>query len=315
MLVPAVPDRRRPGRACRRSRPASSTRRSSSRPRTSSRPRARRMAPRRARLVSSTRRSAQPIFTDVDRHGRRARRRRSSWRAAASWCRAAARTPFEFVYECLEQLRDRARRARRRRPYVPIFAAFFLFILFTNWSGLMPLVGKIEQLRAPTERRQHHDRPRPRQLLHLPRRGLPPPRLPRLSRQVLPVCEFKNGIGAGFIALFVGVIEFFLEFVKPVTLSMRLFGNIYGGEVALGVITALTISIIPVAHGQPGGPAQLHAGPHLQRADADVHRHRHREPPRGGARPRAERRIAPDRASDSTASPLSAAEPRITTAQ
>ena len=44
-----------------------------------------------------------------------------------------------------------------------------------------------------------------------------------------------------------GVIEFMLEFVKPVTLSMRLFGNIYGGEVALGVITALTIAVIPVA--------------------------------------------------------------------
>ena len=28
---------------------------------------------------------------------------------------------------------------------------------------------------------------------------------------------------------------------------MRLFGNIYGGEVALGVITALTIVIIPAA--------------------------------------------------------------------
>jgi F-type H+-transporting ATPase subunit a len=38
-----------------------------------------------------------------------------------------------------------------------------------------------------------------------------------------------------------------LEFVKPVTLSMRLFGNIYGGEVALGVMTALTVAIIPVA--------------------------------------------------------------------
>ena len=38
-----------------------------------------------------------------------------------------------------------------------------------------------------------------------------------------------------------------LEFVKPVTLSMRLFGNIYGGEVALGVITALTIAVVPVA--------------------------------------------------------------------
>ena len=61
-----------------------------------------------------------------------------------------------------------------------------------------------------------------------------------------PLYEFKNGIGAGLIAMFVGLIELMLEFVKPVTLSMRLFGNIYGGEVALGVITALTIAFIPV---------------------------------------------------------------------
>ena len=62
-----------------------------------------------------------------------------------------------------------------------------------------------------------------------------------------PFYEFKKGIGAGLIALFVGLIELMLEFVKPVTLSMRLFGNIYGGEVALGVITALSVAIIPVA--------------------------------------------------------------------
>ena len=61
-----------------------------------------------------------------------------------------------------------------------------------------------------------------------------------------PLYEFRAGIGAGIIALFVGLVELMLEFVKPVTLSMRLFGNIYGGEVALGVITALTIAFIPV---------------------------------------------------------------------
>ena len=61
-----------------------------------------------------------------------------------------------------------------------------------------------------------------------------------------PFYEFKNGIAAGGIALFVGLVELMLEFVKPVTLSMRLFGNIYGGEVALGVMTALTIAFIPV---------------------------------------------------------------------
>ena len=62
-----------------------------------------------------------------------------------------------------------------------------------------------------------------------------------------PFGEFKKGFGAGAIALFVGLTELLLEFVKPVTLSMRLFGNIYGGEVALGVLTALTLAIIPMA--------------------------------------------------------------------
>ena len=46
--------------------------------------------------------------------------------------------------------------------------------------------------------------------------------------------------------MFVGITEFLLDFVRPLTLSMRLFGNIYGGEVALGVITALTVVILPV---------------------------------------------------------------------
>ena len=55
----------------------------------------------------------------------------------------------------------------------------------------------------------------------------------------------EERLGAGLIGLFVGLIEFMLEFIKPITLSMRLFGNIFGGEVALGVITALTIAVAP----------------------------------------------------------------------
>ena len=97
-----------------------------------------------------------------------------------------------------------------------------------------------------------------------------------------PFYEFKHGIGAGIIALFVGLVELMLEFVKPVTLSMRLFGNIYGGEVALGVMTALTIAFIPVGLLRPRADAQRHPGPHLQRADPHVHRAGHREPPRRG---------------------------------
>jgi F-type H+-transporting ATPase subunit a len=62
-----------------------------------------------------------------------------------------------------------------------------------------------------------------------------------------PLGEFRHGIGAGILAMYVGIIELFLEFVKPVTLAMRLFGNIYGGEVALAVISALTLAVLPVA--------------------------------------------------------------------
>ncbi|MEZ4597292.1 MAG: F0F1 ATP synthase subunit A [Chloroflexota bacterium] len=34
--------------------------------------------------------------------------------------------------------------------YVPIFACYFILILIFNWSGLIPLVGRIDGLRAPT---------------------------------------------------------------------------------------------------------------------------------------------------------------------
>ena len=99
-----------------------------------------------------------------------------------------------------------------------------------------------------------------------------------------PFDEFRNGIGAGIIAMFVGLVELLLEFVKPVTLSMRLFGNIYGGEVALGVITALTIAIIPMAMYRPRGHAQPRPGPHLQHPDAHVHAGGDRAPRRRARR-------------------------------
>jgi F-type H+-transporting ATPase subunit a len=152
---------------------------------------------------------------------------------------------FEAVYEFLSDFGVGIAGAAAR-PYIPIFAAAFLLILFDNWIGLVPPVGKIDLLRAPSSDVNitigmalvsfltfHIEGFR-----HLGVRGY--------LGKFFPLYEFRNGIGAGIIAMFVGLIELMLEFVKPVTLSMRLFGNIYGGEVALGVITALTIGFIPV---------------------------------------------------------------------
>ena len=153
---------------------------------------------------------------------------------------------LEYIYEGLANFATSLGGPAARR-YVPIFAAFFLFILIGNWAGLLPGVGRLEFLRAPTSDVNvtiglalvsfalfHIEGVR-----NLGVRGY--------LGKFFSLRAFKEGFAAGIIALFVGLMEFLLEFVKPVTLAMRLFGNIYGGEVALGVISALTLAVIPVA--------------------------------------------------------------------
>ena len=132
------------------------------------------------------------------------------------------------------------------RPYVPLFAAFFLLILFSNWIGLIPPVGRIEELRAPSSDVNITLGLALVAWIIFEAEGFRKLGFRGYAGKFFPLYEFKNGIAAGGIALFVGLVELMLEFVKPVTLSMRLFGNIYGGEVALGVMTALTIAFIPV---------------------------------------------------------------------
>jgi F-type H+-transporting ATPase subunit a len=133
------------------------------------------------------------------------------------------------------------------RRHIPLFAAFFLFILFSNWSGLLPIFNKIEVLRAPTSDVNVTIGLALVVFFYFQFQGFRALGVRPYLGKFFPLGTFRQGIGAGLIALYVGLIEFLLEFIKPVTLAMRLFGNIFGGEVALGVITALTIALIPAA--------------------------------------------------------------------
>ncbi len=131
--------------------------------------------------------------------------------------------------------------------HIPLFAAFFLFILLSNWSGLLPGFGKIETLRAPTSDLNVTVGLALVAFVYFHFRGFQALGVRGYLGKFFVFSGFRSGLANGVIDLFVGLIEFMLEFIKPVTLAMRLFGNIYGGEVALGVITALTIALIPVA--------------------------------------------------------------------
>jgi F-type H+-transporting ATPase subunit a len=157
-----------------------------------------------------------------------------------------AQNAVEFLYEFMGDF-GVSIAGPAARPYVPLFVAFFVLILFSNWSGLIPPVGRIEQLRAPTSDVNVTIGLALVAFIYFEYQGFRKLGVGGYLGKFFPLYEFRSGIGAGIIALFVGLVELMLEFVKPVTLSMRLFGNIYGGEVALGVITALTIAFVPVA--------------------------------------------------------------------
>jgi F-type H+-transporting ATPase subunit a len=150
----------------------------------------------------------------------------------------------EFIWESLENWAISLGGPDARR-HIPLFAAFFLFILFSNWSGLLPFFGRIEALRAPTSDVNVTIGLALVAFVYFHYQGFRQLGVRGYLGKFFVLGGFKQGIASGVIDLFVGLIEFLLEFIKPITLAMRLFGNIFGGEVALGVITALTIALIP----------------------------------------------------------------------
>jgi F-type H+-transporting ATPase subunit a len=153
---------------------------------------------------------------------------------------------FEFAFESLENWAMSLGGPGARR-HIPVFAALFLFILFCNWSGLLPFFGRIEWFRAPTSDVNVTLGLALFAFVYFHYQGFSALGVRGYLGKFFVFGGFKEGLAAGLIAVFVGLIEFLLEFIKPITLAMRLFGNIYGGEVALGVITALTIAFIPIA--------------------------------------------------------------------
>jgi len=125
------------------------------------------------------------------------------------------------------------------KRFITFFLACFLFIVVSNWSGLIPGVGRVHEFRAPTSDVNVTV-------------GLALVAFVYFHYQGVRALGVGGYLGKFFtlkggpIGLFVGVLEFLLEFVKPLTLGMRLFGNIYGGELALAVVTTITLAFIPV---------------------------------------------------------------------
>lgn len=123
--------------------------------------------------------------------------------------------------------------------YLPLFGTLFLFGLLSNWLSIVPLVGQIELLRAPTSDYHTNLGLALTGFVWYQAAGIRQNGLAYFTRWVnFPA--FKEGPLVGLVMfLFVGPIELFSELFRILTLTLRLWGNIWGGEIVLAVLAAL----------------------------------------------------------------------------
>lgn len=128
----------------------------------------------------------------------------------------------------------------------PYFMSFFLFILLANWSSLIPGVGTIGF--------REHDK-----LIPLLRGAttdlnttlglalISAVATHALSIRTIGIKDyFFRYFSLNPINLFIGVLEIISEITKVVSLSFRLFGNIFAGEVVLLTVSSIFAFIFPL---------------------------------------------------------------------
>lgn len=144
--------------------------------------------------------------------------------------RLTARELFEVVTSWLADLAD-GLIGHHGRDYVPFFATIFLFILISNLIGLVP--------------------------------GFVPPTdnfnttfgLGAVSFLAYNYCGFReHGLKYGkqflgpalWLAPLMIIVELFSHMFRPISLAIRLFGNMFADHLVLGIFTSLTKVLIPV---------------------------------------------------------------------
>ena len=164
----------------------------------------------------------------------------------------------EFFLESLIGYFDQVTNSREKtRRFLPIVGSVFIFILLSNWLGLLPGTGSILSGHAPILRPANTDLNLTVAMAllsviasHL--FGLTTIGIFSHIGKFLPfhkiISSFRHGPIAVFTALIellVGVIEAVGEVAKVLSLSLRLFGNVFAGEVLLSVMSALVGLLVP----------------------------------------------------------------------
>lgn len=168
---------------------------------------------------------------------------------------------FEILTEQLLNLMDGLLGDRRKsEKYFPVVATVFLFVLLSNWLGLVPGVGSVMIREAPSIMPGASSQAEATKMIPLLRSpGADLNFTVALALVAMLFVQLFGILALGFkkyankfftlknpIYTFVGLLELLSEFVKIVSFSFRLFGNVFAGEVLLGIVGFLAPYFVPL---------------------------------------------------------------------
>ena len=158
----------------------------------------------------------------------------------------ASELVIENIFSTIEDLSD----IERAKRFLPIVATFFIFIVVANLLGLLPGFNTIgfneihhgEKVFIPLLRSINSDL-NVTLALALISVGI----THYYSISALGIVNYlKRYFSLNPANLFVGLLEIIAEITKILSLSFRLFGNIFAGETLLVTISALFAFILPL---------------------------------------------------------------------
>lgn len=152
---------------------------------------------------------------------------------------------IEFIIKTFYDLNESISEERTKKIF-PWFMTFFIFILIANWSELIPGVSSIGLKEG------HTIVPFFRGAASDLNTTLALALVSAIATHIMSIrtIGLKDYLSRFFsfnpINLFVGLLELVGEFTKIISLSFRLFGNIFAGAVVLGIISGFAALIAPI---------------------------------------------------------------------
>jgi F-type H+-transporting ATPase subunit a len=174
-----------------------------------------------------------------------------------------AEAALEFVISYIDQVtKDR----KKTIKFLPIVGGLFFFILISNWMGLIPGTGSIGRWLimhghlelVPILRPATSDLNTTLAMAvfavsasHI--FGIAVIGFFKYANKFIKIGDLVKSVSKGGMSIFVAIVEFVIglielssEVAKLLSLSLRLFGNVFAGEVLLTVLAGLIAYFLPL---------------------------------------------------------------------